>query len=59
MTIALVEEHVPTGVIVRAIRVSDRMVLAERYVLRGRSCFRRRLTAARRALREDFPVSGS
>lgn len=56
MRIALVEEKAPAGVIVRAVRTSDRAILAERYVLTGRGCFRRRLTAARRELRGLFPV---
>ena len=50
-TIALVEVKTPTGTIVQAVRTSDRTVVAERYVLTGRGCFRKRLTAARRELR--------
>jgi hypothetical protein len=56
MKIALVEERTGAGVIVRAVRVSDRVVLGERCVLSGRGCFRRRLAAARRELRLQFPA---
>lgn len=50
-TIALVEVKTPTGTIVQAVMKSDRSVIAERYVLRGRGCYKKRLVQARRELR--------
>ena len=48
----ITEERTTAGVIIRAVG-DDRKVLAERHVLTGRKCYRRRLTAARRDVTQE------
>jgi hypothetical protein len=48
--IRIVEDRTATGIIVRAVRLSDHEVLAEGYVLLNRRCWRTRLGQVRRDL---------
>jgi hypothetical protein len=47
----VIVETVPAGAIVRAVRKTDRQVLAEVGVLRGRECYQKQMQAARRTVK--------